>query len=362
MKLLPDLTRDYDWLEPMKGCPQDPVFHAEGDVYVHVRKVCEALTSLEDWRVLPEDERNILLTAALLHDVAKPACTRVEEGRITSRGHSQRGAIMARRILWEHGADFKAREQVCALVRFHQAPFYLIEREDSVRFAYLISQSARCDLLTILARADALGRECQDQSELLTRIALFHEFCIEQNCLTEPRAFASPQSRFEYFRTENRDPHYHVHDETKCEVVLMSGLPGSGKDTWIREHMPDASQISLDQIRDDLAVAPSGNQGAVIQEAKERARVLLRQNKGFVWNATNLTRDVRSQLIDLFANYQARVKIVYLEATHDRLHQQNQAREAVVPQTAIDRMMDRWEVPDATEATRVEWWENGVRC
>src|SRR5258705_14016365 len=87
------------------------------------------------------------------------------------------GAIQARRILWESDADFEAREQVCALVRYHQAPFYLINRADSLRMAFLISQTARCDLLTILAKADALGRECTDQADLLIRINLFREFC-----------------------------------------------------------------------------------------------------------------------------------------------------------------------------------------
>lgn len=298
----------------------------------------------------------VLLWAALLHDVAKPASTRHEDGRITSRGHSQRGTIMARRILWEQGFDFASREQVCGMIRYHQSPFHWIERPDAPRLAHRISQSARCDLLTVLATADAQGRVCQDQSDLLTRVGLFRELCDEEACLRAPRGFASDLSRFEYFRTPGRDPLYEVHDETRCEVVLMCGLPGSGKDTWIRRHLPDWPVISLDDIREDIGAAPSGNQGAVIQEARERARVLLRQGNGFVWNATNLSREIRGPLVDLFTAYRARTRIVYVEVPSDRFFAQNRVREGrQVPAAAILRMMERWEVPDLSEAWAVEY-------
>ena len=79
----------------MQDCPQDPEHHAEGDVLTHVRLVCEALTEMEAWRRLEPQERSIIFAAALLHDVAKPACTRMEDGRLRSPKHAVRGAQMA---------------------------------------------------------------------------------------------------------------------------------------------------------------------------------------------------------------------------------------------------------------------------
>ena len=354
------IAAQFEWIRQMKGCPQDPAFHAEGDVFSHVRLVSEAMAGLSEWRVLPSQDREILFAAALLHDVAKPACTRHENGRITSRGHSLRGAIMARRILWECGADLIAREQICALVSSHQVPFFLIDRPDSERMAYRISQTARCDLLAILARADALGRTCTDQADVLTRVELFQEFCAERDCLASPRAFPSNLSRFEYFRAENRDPHYLAHEESTCEVVLMSGLPGAGKNTWIERNLASQPCISLDEIREEIDAGPTGNQGPVVQEAKQRAKALLRERRSFVWNATNLSRDIRSQLVDIFTAYHARTRIVYVDASFDRLHSQNSSREDAVPPNAIDRMLDRWEPLDPTEAAQVEWWGNAA--
>src|SRR4051812_17637098 len=85
----------------LAGCPQDPMYHAEGDVWLHTRMVCEELAALPAWRSLPEDERHTVFAAAVLHDTGKPDCTRVEpDGRITSRGHSRRGSILSRRLLW----------------------------------------------------------------------------------------------------------------------------------------------------------------------------------------------------------------------------------------------------------------------
>jgi predicted kinase len=322
--------------------------------------VCEALAGLPEFRAASESERQILFAAVLLHDVAKPACTRNEDGRITSRGHSQRGSIDARRILWESGVDFSAREQVCALIRYHQSPFHLINRPDSQRLAYLISQTARCDLLAILARADILGRECADKSDLLLRIELFQEYCREHDCLRSPREFPSSHSRFLYFRTPGRDPGYLAHENPRCEVIVMSGLPGSGKDTWIELNAPHLPRVSLDAIREETGAHHTGNQGAVVQAAREKARIFLRSGENFVWNATNVSREIRTQVVDLLASYDARIKIVYVEAGHDRLLGQNRDRASVVPSSAIRRMMDRWEVPDPTEAQRVEWWIDGL--
>jgi hypothetical protein len=44
--------------------------------------VCRALAGLDEFRALPELERQILFAAALLHDIAKPSCTRHEDGRM----------------------------------------------------------------------------------------------------------------------------------------------------------------------------------------------------------------------------------------------------------------------------------------
>ncbi len=352
----PQLDESFSWIRDMASCPQDPEHHAEGDVWIHTRMVAEALAEMPAWRSLPEADRQILFAAALLHDVAKPICTRLDPtGRITSRGHSRRGAILARQILWRLGVPFAVREQITALVRHHQVPYYLVDRPDARRLAIEISQTARCDWLALLAEADVRGRVCRDQQRMLDNVALFVEFCREEGCLGTPRAFASDQARFLYFRNGNRDPDAPAHDDFRAEVVVMSGLPGAGKDTWVRTHLPTWPVVSLDAVREELAIDPADDQGRVVNRARDQARDHLRNGRSFVWNATNLSRQLRGQCIQLLADYHARIRIVYLEPPEERLWVQNRQRQACVPQAVLERLLDRWEVPDRTEAHGVEW-------
>jgi predicted kinase len=319
--------------------------------------VCESLAANERWRALPEDEREVVFISVLMHDVAKPVCTRLEDGRLTSRGHSPRGELMAREILWRMGMPMRRREQVASLIRWHQIPFFLIDSANSQRRLFEVSQSARCDLLALVTEADGRGRICQDQQRLLDNIALFAQLAEEQDCLRQPRQFPSDHSRFLYFRKEDRDPNYLAFDDTTCKMILMSGLPAAGKDTWIAREAPDWPVISLDALRREMKIAPTDNQGAVIARARELAREHLRRKQSFIWNATNVSRQMRDRCLSLCAAYNARIRIVYVEAPANRLFAQNSSREHSVPPMVIARMMEKWQPPDLTEAHQVEWIE-----
>ncbi len=339
----------------LQGCPQDPTHHGEGDVWVHTKMVCEALTSDAEWQALPPHQRRSAFWTAVLHDIGKPATTRMVDGRLSSRGHSKRGEIMARQLLWRLGLSVAEREQIAVRIAHHLIPFFLLERDDPVRLAARISLATRCDWLALQARADANGRIAPDLQRLLDNVELFREFARDAGCLASPMDFANAHSRFEYFRRKGRDPAYEAYDDSELTVTLMSGLPAAGKDTWIAEHMAGAPVVSLDAIRADLGVAPDKPQGKVIQEARERARKHLRAGDDFVWNATNLSRQLRQNCTGLFADYNARVRIIYLEAAPDVLDARNARRKDPVPGKALARMLERWEVPDLTEAHEVEW-------
>jgi predicted kinase len=344
------------WLQGMKGCPQHPDRHAEGDVWTHVHLVTEAMVALPAWRELPEADRRILFAAALLHDVAKPACTRVEsDGRITSRGHSWRGAVQARRILWRLGVPFAEREAVCAIVRHHLVPFFLAGSENPRRLAIEVSQTARCDHLAVMAEADVRGRVCPDPQKLLDQVALFREYAIDTGCLSLPFTFPSDHARFLYFRDPTRTPDAPAHEEFHARVVMLGGLPGAGKDRWLEKNLPGWPTVSLDSIRQELGVPPSDPQGEVLHRARELARDHLRNGRDFVWNATSLSRHVRGECIRLFHGYDAHLRIVYVETTPERLFAQNRQRRNKVPEKVIERLLDRWEVPDRTEGHAVEY-------
>ena len=259
-------------MQDLKGCPQHPVRHAEGDVWAHVHMVCESMAALPAWRELLENERQILFTSALLHDVAKPICTRIEpDGSISSRGHSWRGAVRARHILWRRGVPFGEREQIAAIVRHHLVPFFMADSENPRRLAIEVSQTVRCDWLAIMAESDARGRICPDPEQILGQIQLFRERSADFGCLSAPYPFASDQARFQFFRDPNRSPDSPAEEGYSCEAILMCGLPGAGKDFWVRKNMPGAEIVSLDALRIEMGVAPSDPQGTVLNRAREIA-------------------------------------------------------------------------------------------
>ena len=137
--------------------------------------------------------------------------------------------------------------------------------------------------------------------------------------------------------------------------MLLSGLPGAGKDHYAREELADFSVISLDALREEHGISPVGPQGEVVMLAREQAREHLSRGEPFAWNATSLTREIRAQCVRLFAGYGARVRIVYLEVPEERLRRQNRDRAHPVPEQVLDRLLDRWEVPELFEAHAVHY-------
>lgn len=352
-----NLEREFDWVKRMEEVPQDKVYHAEGNVAIHTQMVLAALENQPGFQQLGAQEKEILWASALLHDVEKYSTTVFEEdGSISSKGHAKKGAMKARQFLYrELAAPFCIREQIVALVRHHGLPIWLFEKPDPLKALIMASMDLNTEWLALLARADMLGRICEDQEAMLYRIDCFEEFCREQGCWGQARLFASEDARMYYLQKENAYPDYVPFDTPLMEVVLMSGLPGAGKDTFIKKNFPEMEVISLDNIRKEWGIKPtdkSGN-GRVIQEAKERARILLRKKTSFVWNATNTTSQMRMQLIELFSTYKAKVSVVYIESPYVDLCRQNRGREAIVPDQVLEKLINKLEVPALWEAHSV---------
>jgi predicted kinase len=353
------LEEKFDWVADMRNIPQDSLHHAEGDVAIHTQMVLQALTGVPSFQTWGPEQQEVLWTAALLHDVEKRSTTVLEEnGRITSRGHARKGEFTTRRLLYELCIPFQQRELIAALVRYHGLPLWLMEKQNPVKALLEASLRADMKLLSALARADALGRVCHDQRELLDRIDFFDAYCEEQACWHSQKSFATPLAQFTYFHKEDTHPDYIPFDDLKTNVVMLSGLPGMGKDQYIKKHYNDWPMVSLDAIRREYKLKPEDTSatGWAVQLAKEQAREFLRKRQHFVWNATNISRQMRSQWIDLFVTYKAHVKLVYIEVPFKTWLSQNNDREHVVPQAAIFRMLQKLEVPCVFEAHEMEYY------
>jgi len=280
------IRNTFSWIRDMEGVPQSPIYHAEGDVAIHTKMVLNALLDLSEYQALNAQGQQILLATALLHDVEKRSCTKTElDGRITSKGHARKGANTARTILYKDlKTPFHIREKVVKLVRYHGLPLWVFEKPNPEKALLRASLTTNLEHLAIFAKADILGRICDDQAELLYKVELFKAFCQEQNCYGQPYPFATDLARFTYFQKENSSPNYVPFESPKWEVVMLCGLPGTGKDTYIKKHYKDWPIISLDDIRRQHKISPKNTKanGKVLQIAKEMMKVQLRKQQPFV--------------------------------------------------------------------------------
>lgn len=355
---------------PMSRTEQNPAFHAEGDVWTHTKMVCEGLVKLDAFLALEEGKRKAVFLAALLHDIGKIPTTRWEDGKWTSPNHTLVGSKMARQFLWQEfglcGTPEKQqfRETVCNLIRYHSFPPHAIDDPDGKRKLLAIAANGQAcpmfsiELLCVLCEADALGRICQDRQDsvhMAEQVQLCREFAKESGCYNHLFAFPSAHTRYSYLTGKDITPEMELYDDTWGEVILLSGLPGTGKDTWIQENCPDLPMISLDEIRREMKISPTDNQSKVVEIAREQAKELLRKKQPFVWNATNLSPMVRGKQIKLFTQYHASTRIVYLETAWEEQLHRNAGRPDAVPEQAIFHMMEELVLPEAKEAHSIQW-------
>jgi len=209
------LVSTYSWVKDMRGVKQDPIWHAEGDVAVHTHMVMCELFKLPEFQELNEQEKSIMFSSALFHDVEKRSTTKEEDGRIVSPGHSKKGEFTTRTILYKEGTPFKIRETICKLVRHHGFPIWVNEKKDPVRSLIEINQFLNMKHLYTLAKADMLGRICNDADEMLYRVEFFKALCIEHNCFDKLHLFPNDLARYKYL-TGDSSIDYVPFDDLKC--------------------------------------------------------------------------------------------------------------------------------------------------
>ena len=378
LRLIPLSGETIDWrgfedtrikpiFEAMARTEQNPEYHGEIDVLTHTKAVCEALLREPEYIGGNAREKTVLFLAALFHDIGKIKCTRMEDGVLCSPYHARNGALMTREILWRDlgfcGSEEsrRMREAVCGLVRYHSfPPFAMTDANPERKLLRIASLGALTEdfsvaALCALERADILGRISRETEQSLEKIGYCRMLAEELGCLHSPFAFADDFSQRAYFKGMTDWKEQALFGNTWGEVFLLSGLPGTGKDTWIGQNLPDLPMISLDEIRKKLNAPPTGNQSAVIAEAHAQAREYLRKKQPFVWNATGITAHLRERQISLFENYGASVCTVFLETEWEEQLRRNAARAAKVPLYAIEKMLSKLEPPERSESERVIW-------
>lgn len=359
-------TIDFDAMEksylaplinPMKACMQELKYHGEGDVWSHTKMALNYLISMKEFKDLSQEDKQIVFLAMLFHDVGKPMTTKTEEDVISSKGHSVKGARLTRESIINWNSQkitdfpFEIREHVCNLVLLHMLPVYLLEKENPLFSAASSSTVIKNRLLSVLATADIYGRICDEEGKKRTseRVELFSMFCEENKCYDTMKPFASERAKFRYFFEHKGHPDYDYFEPVHGEVIVMCGLQASGKDHVIKTKYPTWEVISLDQTRTDMDLDFGDNEPAVIQDAKEQCKRLMRSKTNFVFNATNVVKDIRMRWITLFRQYRYKVTIHYRERPLAVMLEANKNRDHVVPEEVILEKVKKIDIPTTME-------------
>jgi tRNA nucleotidyltransferase (CCA-adding enzyme) len=149
-------------LAALVGCPQEPEWHPEGDVWVHTLMVIDqARTRIDD---LDRPRQVIVMLGAVCHDLGKPATTAIIDGRIRSMEHEQEGvpptlALLDRLNVHSIGG-VDVRGQVVGIVANHLAPNAFFKSKTPVGDGAFrrLAQKVDLELLARVAESDCLGR------------------------------------------------------------------------------------------------------------------------------------------------------------------------------------------------------------
>jgi predicted kinase len=133
-------------------------------------------------------------------------------------------------------------------------------------------------------------------------------------------------------------------------VVVLVGLPGSGKSTWLAR--AGGGGLSSDQVR--RLLADDETDQTIHVRVFQTIRYLLQQRLEIgrpvtYIDATNLTPEERRPYIEIARNYGSEVEAVFFDVGLGVAHERNAGRSRVVPPAAMEMMAGKLVPPSIDE-------------
>ena len=171
------IDRLFPELKALVGCPQEPEWHPEGDVWIHTLMVIDQARTRIDH--LDRPRQIAVMLGAVCHDLGKPPTTAFLDGRIRSIDHEQAGVAPATAVLDRLNVHtiggFDVRKQVLGITAHHLKPgmFGMSKTPVSDGAFRRLAQKVDLELLALVAKADCTGRgggfDCSSMDWFLDR-------------------------------------------------------------------------------------------------------------------------------------------------------------------------------------------------
>ena len=164
----------FELLERLQRTEQSPTHHPEGNVWNHTLLVTDHAAR----RKAQSTEPRVFMWAALLHDIGKPAATKIRRGRITAYDHDKIGADLAREFLSVFSKDSDWIDRVGWLVRYHMQPLFV---NKGLPYQDIQGMKKHVDIhdVALLGLCDRLGRTGSQQKQEEESMARFLKTCAQ---------------------------------------------------------------------------------------------------------------------------------------------------------------------------------------
>lgn len=131
------------------------------------------------------------------------------------------------------------------------------------------------------------------------------------------------------------------------EFLMVVGLPGSGKSTYVNKYYANYCVHSSDDIREELS-GDATNQDInkqVFETLHKRVKADLSAGKDVVYDATNISWKRRKAFLQELNSIKCHKACVLIATPFELCLQRNNSRDRVVPYFAIERMYKNFDIP-----------------
>lgn len=337
----------------LKNTKQTKVYHKEGNAWNHTMLVCKEMHKIINDQLshLSDRDKRILMIAALCHDLGKATTTYFDknDNEWHCKNHGLVGERITRNLIFEEN-DYWMREEICWLVRWHMQFHHFLSKNHKERFeelTRLAQGNSTIEKLLWLNVADSLGSKSKENSTdaVDEKFNEIKDLAVANKCFSRPYKQCIIKSNF--------------------NMYIMIGVPGSGKDTYIKKFLPNVESISRDDIREELVDGKIYGRKLQLDNTKEsivtdivnsRIRLCCENKKSFIINQTNMKKKYRTELKEIALKY-GTPNIIYVYVEAPSIEECKRRRGFGKWNSIIDRMWGNFEFPDIGECNELIFYK-----
>ena len=349
----------------LQSTPQSSTWHKEGDVYIHLQLVTQAMEKLLKRNLIEKGSENwvMCMSAAICHDLGKGETTKwsEENNDWTTKNHGVVGERITRHLFYDE--DIVLREKICYMVRHHMTLHHVYDKPEGTNAAKRLIKLSHgivpLNYMILLNIADSMGsiNDIETEDSIYDKeMKLINDVsCLR--CYMKPYSFIDKSQLIRNFIDYTGEV---INDRNDFCVYILCGFPGCGKSTYYKEFLADKPIISRDIIRGELGIdgATTTNDKKVVGTREEEDKVseifdkkmieYCENKESFVLDNTNLKYQYRKDYLLKIMKYNPKVKIIYIEAPN-YIKDCIDRRKGEIPKKVYDRMENNFDFPQLYE-------------